>query len=148
MSHALTQIASVTHRMFASKLAGMLSVLVIGIALSLPAGMYMLLQNAQGLLDQFSGTPQLSLFLKRDAKSDDIDKLRKQLSQHPGVERYEFVSRQQALEQLKQSAGLSEVIGGLKQNPLPDAFIIYPKSGEATTLEALRSELAGISAVD
>lgn len=148
MSHAITQIVSVTHRMFASKLVGMLNILVIGIALSLPAGMYTLLQDAQGLLDQFSGTPQLSLFLKRDIKSDDVDKLRSKLSQHSGVEKYDFVPREQALEELKHSADLAEVIGGLKQNPLPDAFIVYPRSGDATTLEALRDELAGIPAVE
>jgi len=58
-------------------------ILVIGIALSLPAGMYVLLQNAQSLITKLSGTPQISLFLNMDAKADDIDKLRKLLTQIP-----------------------------------------------------------------
>ena len=134
--------------MFASKLAGVFNILVIGIALSLPAGMYVLLQNAQGLVEQFSGTPQISLFMNMDAKTEDIDRLRKQLEQQPAIARVEFVSRAQALEQLKQSSGLADVIGSLSQNPLPDAFIVYPKPGGAQALEGLNSELAKLPRVD
>ena len=134
--------------MFASPLAGILNVLVIGIALSLPAGMYVLLQNAQGLVAQLSGTPQISLFMNMDAKADDVDKLRKQLEQHPAIARVEFVARAQALAQLKQSTGLADVIGGLQQNPLPDAFIVYPKPSAAQSLDELRIELAKLPKVE
>ena len=148
MRHTLAQNIGVLRRMFSSKLAGILNILVIGIALSLPAGMYVLLQNAQGLVAQLSGTPQVSLFMSMDAKADDVDKLRKQLEQHPAIARVEFVARAQALEQLKQSTGLADVIGGLNQNPLPDAFIVYPKPSAAQSLDELRIELAKLPKVE
>jgi cell division transport system permease protein len=135
-------------RMFASKLAGFLNILVIGIALSLPAGLYALLQNAQGLIAQFSGSPQISLFLNMGATTGDTDRLHKQLAQHPGIARIEFTPRAQALEQLKKSTGLADVIGSLNRNPLPDAFIVYPKQGGAEALEALRNELAKLPGVE
>ena len=148
MRHALAQNIGVLRRMFASKLAGIFNILVIGIALSLPAGLYVLLQNVQGLVAQLSSTPQISLFMSMDAKSEDVDTLRKQLEQHPAIARVEFIARGQALEQLKQSTGLADVIGGLNQNPLPDAFIIYPKSGAAQSLDELRIELAKLPKVE
>lgn len=152
MRHAFTQHLGVVHtvlrRMFASPLAGLLNILVIGIALSLPTGMYVLLQNAQGLIEQLSGTQQISLFLSIDIKADDIEKLQKQLANHPSISRVEFITRVQALEQLKQSTGLADVIGGLEKNPLPDALVVYPKSGEAQTLDALRIELGKLPKVD
>ena len=138
---------AVLRRMFASKLAGFLNMLVMGIALSLPAGLYTLLQNAQGLVVQFSDTPQISLFLNMEAKTEDVDQLRKQLAQHPAVAGIEFIARAQALEQLKQSTGLSDLIGGLEQNPLPDAFIVHPKPGGAQALDMLRGELAKLPKV-
>jgi cell division transport system permease protein len=147
MRHALAQNVGVLKRMFASPLAGILNIMVIGIAISLPAGMYVLLQNAQGLVAQLSGTPQISLFLSMDAKTDDIDTLRKQLEQHPAIASIEFVTRTQALEQLKQNSGLADVIGGLNQNPLPDAFIVHPKPGSAQSLDELRAELAKLGKV-
>ena len=152
MMHALTQHAVVLRnmlrRMFVSPLAGFLNILVIGIALSLPAGMYVLLQNAQGLVAQLSGTPQISLFLALNTRTTDVDFLHKQLEQDPAIARVEFVPRAKALEQLKQSTGLADVIGGLNQNPLPDAFVIYPKQGAAQSLDELRNELAKLPNVD
>jgi cell division transport system permease protein len=152
MMHTIPQhlalLRTALQRIFASKLAGLLNILVMGIAISLPAGMYALLQNAQGLVAQLSGTPQISLFLAMSAKTDDINDLNKQLAQHPAIARVEFVARAQALEQLKQSTGLADVIGGLNQNPLPDAFIVHPKQGDAQSLDALRNELAKLPTVE
>ncbi len=148
MRHAFDQNIGVLRRMFASKLTGILNILVIGIALSLPAGMYVLLQNAQGLVAQFSGTPQISMYMSMDAKTEDIDRLRKQLERQPGIARVDFVSRAQALEQLKKSSGLADVIGGLNQNPLPDALIVYPKPSSAEALDGLRAELAKLPGVE
>jgi len=151
MTRALAQhfgvLRTALRRMFASKLAGFLNILVIGIALSLPAGMYLLLQNVQELVGKFSGTPQISLFLSMDASAEDVELLRKHLAQQPAIASAEFVTRAQALEQLKQDSGLSDLIGGLQQNPLPDAFVIRPGTGEAQALEALRGELAGLPKV-
>lgn len=148
MRHAFDQNVGVVRRMFASKLSGIFNILVIGIALSLPAGMYVLLQNAQGVVAQFSGTPQISLFLSTDAKADDVDRVRKLLERQPAIEHAEFVSRVQALERLKQNSGLADVIGGLHQNPLPDAFIVYPKPSGAQGLDRLRDELAKLPKVE
>jgi cell division transport system permease protein len=139
---------TVLQRIFSSQLGGFFNILVIGIALSLPAGMYLLLQNVQGLVTQISGTPQISLFLSLNARADDVDNLRRQLFQHPAIARVQFVPRAEALEQLKQSTGLADVIGGLQQNPLPDAFVIDPKPSEAQALEALRNELAKLPKVE
>ena len=134
-------------RVFAAPLTGVLNIAVIGIALSLPAGLYVVLQNLQGLVDTLSGNPQISLFLELDAQPSDIDALRKQLGQQPSVSAIEFVSRQQALDQLRQNTGLANIIEGLGKNPLPDAFVVHPNTGNAQTLESLRAELAKLPKV-
>jgi cell division transport system permease protein len=148
MRHLLAQNTGILRRMFASPLAGFFNILVIGITLSLPVGMYVLLQNAQGLVAQLSSTPQISLYLHMDAQEDDVAKLRKQLEQYPDITRSEFVPRLKALEQLKQTSGLRDVISGLEKNPLPDAFIIHPKQSEAQALEKLRNDLAKLPKVE
>jgi len=143
-----TILRNVLSRIFSPPLAGMLNIIVIGIALSLPAGMYVLLQNGQSMVENHSDSPQISLFLEIAAKSVDIEKIKNKLKQHPGIAEIEFVPRDQALEQLKHSTGLSDMIGGLESNPLPDAFIVHPKSSEAHALEVLKNELAGLTGVD
>ncbi len=142
---ALSQHAGIARtalrRVFASPVAGFLNVIVIGIALSLPAGMYVLLQNAQGLVTKFTGPPQISLFLSMDATEDNIAQLRNQLGQNTAISKSVFVSRTDALEKLGQSNGLGDVIAGLESNPLPDAFVITPKLSTAKALDELHNQL-------
>ncbi|OIR19669.1 cell division protein FtsX [mine drainage metagenome] len=121
--------------------ASLLNILVIGIALSLPVGGYVLLKSAQSLGAQIAGTPQISVFLASGTSAGDIERIGDRLRQHSAIKRIEFVPREVALKKLQQSAGLSDVIGSLSQNPLPDAFVVYPKDGSVATLEALRDEL-------
>jgi len=128
-------------RFLTTPLSSLLNILVIGIALSLPAGMYLLLKSVQSLAEQTVGTPQISIFLSMDASKEDVVHIGKQLKQHAGIQQVKFVPRDQALEQLKQTTGLTDVIGGLAQNPLPDAYVIYPKISDAQALESLRDEL-------
>jgi cell division transport system permease protein len=121
--------------------ATLLNILIIGIALSLPVGGYVLLKSVQSLGSQIAGTPQISVFLATGTGTGEIERIGDKLKQHDGIKRVEFVSREVALKKLQQSAGLADVIGGLSQNPLPDAFVIYPKDGNVAALEALRDEL-------
>jgi cell division transport system permease protein len=148
VKQAFTQNIGVLRRMFTPPLAGIFNLLVIGITLSLPTGLYVLLTNAQTLMTQLSSTPQVSLYLQMNTQEDDITKLRKLLDQHPDIARSEFVPRLKALEQLKQTSGLSDVIDSLEKNPLPDAFIVHPKQSDAPTLEKLRNELAKLPKVE
>ncbi|BCK88297.1 cell division protein FtsX [Sideroxyarcus emersonii] len=121
--------------------ASLLNILVIGIALSLPVGGYVLLKSAQSLGTQIAGTPQISVFLAAGTSAGDIERIGDRLRQHAAIKHIEFVPREAALKKLQQSTGLSDVISSLSQNPLPDAFVIYPKDGSVATLEALRDEL-------
>jgi cell division transport system permease protein len=121
--------------------ATLLNILIIGIALSLPVGGYVLLKSVQTLGSKIAGTPQISVFLASGTGSADIERIGDKLKQHAGIKSIEFVSREVALKKLQQSSGMSDVIGGLSQNPLPDAFVVYPKDGNVKALEALRDEL-------
>ena len=132
LSHHLHALALAFKRLGRAPLGSLLSIAVIGIAFSLPAGIYVLLENLQTLSGQFSGAPQLSLFLRLDASRDDVAEIESYLEQHPPVSTFRFVTKDSALDQLKQDSGLGDVMNGLERNPLPDAFVI---SNRALTLK-------------
>ena len=140
LMHHLHVMQFTLRRLRTTPVSSLLNILVIGVALSLPTGGYVLLQNIQSLSDKLVGTPQISIFLSMNVSNDEISRFSKQLEQHDAVARIEFVPREQALQQLQQSTGLADVTGGLAQNPLPHAFIVYPKSKDPRALEALRDE--------
>ena len=133
-------------RLARNPLATLLNVTVIGVALALPLGGYMLLQNLGSVARQLSGNPQISLFLARDANKADIAGLEGRLRQMPGVRGLRFISREQALEGLKQSENLSDVIAALQVNPLPDAFVLET-GGSAAELEKLEPQLKALPKV-
>jgi cell division transport system permease protein len=127
-------------RLRSTPLTSLLNILVIGVALSLPTGGYILLQNVQGLSDKLVGKPQISVFLNMNTNTEEIARLTKQLQQHRAISHVEFVAREEALIELQRTTELADVTAGLTQNPLPHAFILYPKSTDLNVLEALRDE--------
>ena len=133
-------------RLARNPVATLLNVMVIGVALALPLGGYMLLQNLGGVAGQIPGNPHVSLFLARDAGKSDIAALEASLKQIPGVRALRFISREQALEGLKQSENLSDVIAALQTNPLPDAFVLETVGG-ATEMEKLEVQLRSLPKV-
>ena len=141
LSQHIRALFATLQRIGASPLSSLLNILVIGIALSLPAGLYVLLHSAQNLTRQISSTPQISVFLRVDASQGEVLRIGNELRQHNAIEEIKFVSRDQALQQIKQSLGLADVVDSLSQNPLPDAYVIHPKNPDPKALETLRDEL-------
>ncbi len=133
-------------RLARNPVATLLNVTVIGVALALPLGGYLLLQNLGSIAQRVAGTPQVSLFLARDAEKADVSALEARLKQLPGVHSVRFVSREQALQELKHSENLSDVIATLQTNPLPDAFVLEAAGGSAE-LEQLEPQLKALPKV-
>jgi cell division transport system permease protein len=77
-----------------------------------------------------------------DASRSETALIEARLKQNPRIQRYRFVPRDQALQELKQSSGLADVIDSLPQNPLPDTFIVTAKNNSPAALDALRDEMA------
>ena len=119
-----------------------LNALVIGIALSLPVGLYLIVANLQTASRELTVTPQVSVFMALDASRTEVAQVEAQLKKHAQISTYRLVPRDQALADLKKSSGLTDVIDGLPQNPLPDAFIIDAADVAPAALVALREEIA------
>lgn len=128
-------------RLASTPLASMLNILVIGIALSLPMGLYVVIDNLQAASHHLAAEPQVSAFMALDAGRAEISQIEMRLKQNQRVERFRFVPRDQALQDLKQSSGLADIVDSLPQNPLPDAFIINSRDSSPQALEALRDEV-------
>jgi cell division transport system permease protein len=125
--------------------AGLLSALVIGVALALPAGGYALLEGLRGLSARLSFEPQISLFLRPEAKRAEADALGAALRADRRIDRIRFVPREEALKELSTVQGVPEVIAALGRNPLPDAFVVNVKE---EALEPLAIDLRKLPAVD
>jgi cell division transport system permease protein len=127
-------------RLAAQPLGTLLSALVVGIALSLPAGGYLVLDNVAGLARGVSGAPEISVFMAPEAGKPAVDEIDRRLKADNRLARYRFVARDEALAQLAES-GLGDVLGGLEANPLPHAFVLVPANEDPALFDALAEDL-------
>jgi cell division transport system permease protein len=93
---------------------------------------------------RFTLEPQLSVFLKPEAKRAELEG---RLRADARVAQLRFVSRDEALKELRQSEGLAEVVAALERNPLPDAFVLRARDGSAAALEALAADVRAMSGI-
>jgi len=125
--------------------SGLLGALVIGIALALPATGYALLDGLRVVAARVLLEPQVSVFLRPEAKRADADAVATALRGDARVANVRFVPREQALKELSGVQGMPEVIAALGRNPLPDAFVVHVKDGalEAFAVDARKLPAVG-----
>ena len=121
--------------------------LVMAVALSLPMGLSLLLNNVERLGGSWQRAAQISLYLNLDTSSKEGEALRDDIKNIPGVAEAEYISRDQALEEFQQQSGLGEALKELPQNPLPGVVLVTPNEVDKPALEALRQKLAGMPKV-
>lgn len=141
LSQHVQALRQALRKLAAERASNLLGALAIGIALCLPAGGYTLLVNLQSLAQRFSLEPQMSVFLDQAAKPAEREALERKLKAAGGVSALRFVSREEALKDLRRTEGLAEAIAALKQNPLPDAFVMRVDPLAPEALDALATEL-------
>jgi len=129
------------------KSAGLASALVIGVAVSLPAGGYALLESLREMTGRLALDPQLSVFMRLEAKRADADAVSARLKADARIAQLRFVPKEAALTELKATEGLAEVVAALGRNPLPDAFVLRARDTRAETLDALATDLRALPAV-
>jgi cell division transport system permease protein len=99
---------------------------VIAIALALPAGLYIGLDNASQLSAGWDGTTQISLFLKDKVSLEQAEKLAKKLRQDIEIEKVSIIDREQGLNQFMKISGFGDAIKFLDENPLPHVITVQP----------------------
>jgi cell division transport system permease protein len=117
---------------------GVLNAVVIGVALSLPVGGYAVLESLRGVTGRLALDPQISVFLRPEAKRADAEALGKALRADARIEKLRFVPREEAIRELSAVQGMPELIAALGRNPLPDAYVVTSRPG---SLEALAADL-------
>lgn len=122
--------------------------LVIAVALSLPMGLSLLLDNLDRLSGSWQKAAQISLFLNLDVGEPAAQQLRDDVAAMPNVLAAEYISRTQALEEFQQQTGIGQALKDLPENPLPASILVTPKQVDKQVLENLRQQLADLSGVE
>ncbi len=126
-----------------------LTVLVIGIALALPASLQVLVQGAQRFAGSWQDIRDFSVYLKPATTLPQARELARSLEKQPGVEDVRVIPADDALAEFRKDPAFGEVLTALEENPLPHTLVVRPAAEASTAqLDALRAELSGRNDVD
>lgn len=141
LAQHLAALRDALRRVASAPLNTLLSLLVVGVALTLPSAGWLALENLRQLTGDGEGVQQISLFLTLDASKREVGEVEARLKElQPGS--WRFVSREEALKRLQASEGLADIVASLPRNPLPDAFVVTPADPQPEALEQLAKRFA------
>lgn len=141
-------LADAARRLAAQPLASVLSIAVIALAVALPVLASSFVQSVARATAVLDTDPHVNVFLALDATDEDVRRVEAALKAHPETASVRFVPRAKALEELKATTHLAELLANLDRNPLPHAFSVRTRSSQAARLAAARADWTKLPKVD
>ena len=137
-------------RLLRNPLASFMTLLVIALALALPAGLKVIVSNAQSATGNFASAVDLSVFLKTDVPLNKAQQLAQAAQQRADVASVTLIPADKGLEDFKSYSGFGEALAALKENPLPHVLHVRPRAewSSASALQALRGYFSAWPEVD
>jgi len=114
-----------------------MTVLVLGISLTLPTTLHLFVKNAKAISEQWDTASEISLFLKLSVNEKSAKNLVHRIELYPEVSKVTYISAKQALQEFKVLSGFGQALEYLDKNPLPATILVTP------TKRASQSQAAG-----
>lgn len=141
LAHHLHSLRHAAAQFRAAPVATLFTVLVIGVAVSLPAGLYVLLANLERAAGGAKPEAEITLFLK-EAEEPRARAIAAELGKRAEFAKVKFVSKAAGVK-LLENAGLAEVAAGLPENPLPHSVVLTPADSSPEALDKIAAQLRG-----
>jgi cell division transport system permease protein len=124
-----------------SPLWTLITVAVLGVSMTLPTTLHLLVKNIQQVSRSYDQSFEISLFLQNETTSTEIATLVTLLQGDPQVAKVRLIDKAAAMTEFKQQSGFGEALAFLDQNPLPDVLLVTPKINQPAAAEALMQKL-------
>ncbi len=135
-------------RLIKYPVASLINSLMIAVAFSLPALLFVLVANLEVLSSGWDGQPRISIYLSDKATDLQAQALVTDIRKEPGIESVVYISPADGLQDFQKQAGISNVIDELGFNPLPGVVEITPIAGlSSDALSQLATRYKDIEAV-
>lgn len=131
-------------------LATPLTVLVIGIALALPACLHLLVSNVQRASGGWNRTLDVSAFLKQPTSAEEAHRIAERLRQRRDLAEVQLIVADDALKEFRRSSGFGDALEALQENPLPHTLVVRPAPdySDPAHLESIAQDLRELPSVE
>lgn len=136
--------------LFRSPLSSIMSALVIGITMAIPAIGFTLLNSAESMSRNWDISPQINVYLEDSVNENATAAIINEFEFIEGIAGTRLISKQQALQDFKRISGLGDELNALEENPLPTTIVVEPQIDYASadkiaTLEQQLRKIDGIN---
>lgn len=148
LRHVSTAIGALG-RLSRQPIASLMTVLVIGITLALPAAMHLVIKNAQSISASWDNALDFSVYLKKDVTLEQAEKLAEIVRQRADVEAVTLIPADDALAEFREQSGFGDALDHLSVNPLPHTMVVRPGAANtAVSMGLLNEELGNLPETD
>ena len=117
------------------KIGTMMTVLVLGIAMFLPLGLYAALANLGGMDLHQDDWNAVTVFFKPGTQQSEVERVAAAVAKMPQVEMVQMISPEQGLSDFRDASGFGSSLDMLDENPLPWVMQITPTAGKTIEVE-------------
>ncbi len=135
-------------RIFSNLSSSLMMFIVIGVTLFLPSSGLLIIENISQISNNIKYDAELSLFLKKDIKQDQINFIESALNKTTIIKKTHFENKLTAWDKLQNKLNLNPLDTGISQNPLPDAFFISLNTFDQKKINSLIDNLKTIDGVE
>jgi cell division transport system permease protein len=107
-------------------LASVMTILVLGISLTLPTTLHLFVKNASQITQQWHSASEITLFLKLSVSEKSAKNLVQRLTLYPEIAKVTYISAEQALAEFKQLSSFGQALNYIDKNPLPATILVTP----------------------
>jgi len=149
MRHHRMSAADSLHRLLDQPWSSLLTWLVIAIAMALPVGMTLALDNARSVSTSWDRPAQISLFMISTTGVEAAGQIRKHLESREDIVLARLISSDDALQEFRELSGFGDLLDSLDENPLPNLIIVSPAVElEGQALANLQEQLQALPEVE
>ncbi len=107
-------------------ISSLMTMAVLGVSLSLPAALQVLVKNAETITESWNNAAEISLFIDKQRSERTIQSLLTRIGAYPEVSAVTYINRDQALDEFQKLSGFGEALAYLEDNPLPSVITVTP----------------------
>jgi len=119
----------------------LMTVLVLGIAMFLPLGLYVTLANLEGMNLRQDEWSVVTVYFESGTSQAEVERVAQQIEQRLQPKSVSMISPEQGMAEFREASGFGESLEILEENPLPWVMQISPQSGATEKIERRVNEL-------
>jgi len=125
------------------KIGTLMTVLVLGIAMFLPLGLYITLANLEGMNLRQDEWSAITVFFKPGTTGQEVSRVADELDLRLNPASVVVISPDEGMRDFRDASGFGKSLDMLEENPLPWVLQVSPKRGPTEQVEARIGELTG-----